>query len=413
MNNLTNKRVGVTLAAGFQTTDRVDIPSAPTGGTLQKRFVGTRTSTASSDGSTGVTSVANDQNNLPEVKLANAQLQAIAGGAFKVLTFTGSTNGMKTGVPASTTRNKLTLAFVFRMNATPLRDNWDSAFQIFQNQQWTTNSVHIALYNDGGNIKVVIAVNGGGFSGSILGGETNNWTPFNSLAIDRRYTLVVSLDSITKYCIARLNGAEQTINLDSTMSSRNFLSGDSSVILGCTATSTRKFDGNIGEFIMYDNTALTSAQMQQIETYVNSNYVDPASSVPSPSGSSVVRSSVPSPSVSITSPAAAAKTFRRTGYIASGTLNSISIGRFFGSDSLVPNSDIAGNSPINISSQFGTLQNTYITSSVLPGYVAQVNSSSGESTLYVTWYNSSTGVTTNAPTTRTYVTTNLEYGTFS
>lgn len=288
MNTRSKKQVGVTLAAGFQTTDRVDIPAAPAGGTLQKRFYGSTTSTATSDGSTGTTSVANNQLNLPAVQTANAQLQAITGGAFKVLSFTSSTNGMKTGIPTSSARNKLTLAFVFRMNAAPTQDNWNGAFQIFQNQTWAQDSVHIALYNDRGNIKVVIAVNGGEFSGSILGTDSNNWTPFGSLTINTRYTLVVSLDSNTKNCIARLNGgSDQTISLDSRAvvaprSSRNFLSGDSSIILGCTAESTRKFDGNIGEFIMYDNAALTSVQMQQIETYVNSNYVDPASSAPPP-----------------------------------------------------------------------------------------------------------------------------------
>jgi hypothetical protein len=148
-----------------------------------------------------------------------------------------------------------------------------------------SDSVHIALYNDSETVKVVIAVNGGGFSAPRLSTNSDNWAPvFSSLNINTRYTLIVSLDSTSsRNCIARLNGVEQTNTLSS--AARNFLSSDSSIILGCTDLSKRKFNGNIGEFIMYDNAALTSGQMQEFENYVTSNYGALAASVvPSPPG---------------------------------------------------------------------------------------------------------------------------------
>lgn len=249
---------GVT-GTGFITVQSSTLP-APS--SIKKRFVGSLTSTAPSDTSTGTTAIGGS---LPIVNSANSQLQIVTGGRFNVLSFS-TDKGMRTNIPVSTSRKQLTICVVFRLNRT------DGFRTIFQGNQWVTGSLHVNV--DEG--KLMVSIHDSGWS-------NHDWKyPFSGIVANTRYTLIISIDAAARSVVARLNGSKQTNTFSA--SGLNLLSGDTSICIGSADDGGRRFDGNIGEFIMYDNVALNDSQAVQFENYVTSRYVDALSSPVSPVG---------------------------------------------------------------------------------------------------------------------------------
>ena len=259
-NTKNNMFVSFTMGQGFTT---LALPTLPATGSIYNRFIGVTTNSVS--GRAAATAAPNA--GLPiSVSNANSQLALSTNGAFNILNFNGMDKGMATSIASSTTRTRFSVVIVFRLRDIP-RNGWGGAYQLFNNRgAFPAGSIHVALYEAG----LVIATPGGAFSGVQNTGDPNNWYPYTGMDDNTRYTFILSVDTSTGIFRSSLNGDKRSV----TTSVRDKLfSGETALYIGCTSGGDRKLNANLGEFIFYDNYALSDAEMTQVDTYMNAFYM--------------------------------------------------------------------------------------------------------------------------------------------
>jgi hypothetical protein len=279
-------KVNNTVGTGLITVNRTTIPATPS---VQARIIGDTNGATVTTNRNGSSSSAT----LPLIAPANTSLVATPGGSINVLRFTSGNNPNGSNIPGNamqksitnTQRASVTIALVFRLNA-----NYNNGFQsIFASgKTWQTGTVHIFINSGGFRI---------GMSGASWGSEqgdknVDNWNPGSkpggtpvTLGTNNPYMVILTMDTSTRNAKLRINGItyENTFSaslnnifgLPRTSGTTAENAAEPIINIGDWVTNTdghRYLEGNVAEVILYDNKALTNAEIGTLENYVRTRY---------------------------------------------------------------------------------------------------------------------------------------------